>query len=349
MKMYILNAGGTLGMVGNPLRPAKSADELLTGISIPEADLTLVDAEERLDSTNVSFQQRLSYARQIMSVYDEYDAFGILHGTDSLDLTCAALSLFFKLSLQKTIFVISAQMTKDEPGSDVSMQIANSIRVAGAFHRNNIAGVYCVSMGEVLHGARVKKRNEADFSAFHSPGRWAVAKTWPHILINEGVRLVDPVAAVQGLRLDEQFESRVAMFDVSADTPPWVLMDLVKNNRLAGAILVCKGAGNIPDRIWEDGDESYSWIDVIAAATQKGIHIGIISPFDDGRVILDRYELGAKAKAAGALSLESLTPAMGDFKFRQAIAMFPNNPDRIQSYLSTDMVGELLPGFEDFE
>ena len=85
----------------------------------------------------------------------------------------------------------------------------------------------------------------------------------------------------------------------------------------------------------------------IQVATEAGIHIAIISPFDDGRVILDRYELGKKAKDAGALSLESLTPDMADIKFRQAIAMHPGNPARIQEFLSVDIVGELLPGFED--
>lgn len=348
MKIHVLNTGGTLGMVGDPLRPAKSAEELLEGINLPEeSDLTLEDYPDRQDSTNVNLADRIGFAEMIREAYDSHDAFIVLHGTDSLSETCAVLAMCFKLSLQKPAFVIGAQMTKDEAGTDVPMQIANTIRVAEAFHRNNIVGVYSVCIGDVLHGARVLKRNEADFSAFHTPGREPVAQSWPHVLIRDGARKCDPVTAVQGLRMDTSFETKVATFDVSADTPPWVLMDAVKGKRLAGAILICKGAGNIPDRCWEDSEESYSWIDAIQAATDAGIHIGIISPFDDGRVILERYELGAKAKAAGALSLESLTLAMGDAKFRQAIAMHPDDPARIQTFLSTDIVGELLPGFED--
>ena len=348
MKIYVLNTGGTLGMVGNPLRPAKSAEELLEGIHLPEkSELTLEDYPERQDSTNINLADRVGFAKMINKAYDDNDAFIVMHGTDSLSETCAFLAMCFKLSLQKPLFVIGAQMTKDEAGTDVHMQIANTIRVAQAFNRNNIVGVYSVCIGDVLHGGRVLKHNEADFSAFHTPGREPVAQSWPHVLIREGARKLDPVTAVQGLKLDTSFETRVATFDVSADTPPWVLMDAVKGKRLAGAILICKGAGNIPDRQWKDGENKYSWIDTIKAATEAGIHIGIVSPFDDGRVILERYELGAKAKAAGALSLESLTLAMGDAKFRQAITMHPNNPKRIQTFLSTDIIGELLPGFED--
>jgi L-asparaginase/Glu-tRNA(Gln) amidotransferase subunit D len=125
------------------------------------------------------------------------------------------------------------------------------------------------------------------------------------------------------------------------------LLDLVKNKRLAGVILECKGAGSIPDRKWEDGDNgSYSWIDAIRMATEAGIHVGIVSPFEDGRVNLTRYELGQEAKDAGAISLESLTSDMADVKFRMAVAMHPKDPARIQTFISTDLVGELLPGFE---
>src|SRR5205823_6223912 len=110
----------------------------------------------------------------------------------------------------------------------------------------------------------------------------------------------------------------------SADTSPFVLIDLVRYQSIRAAILEGKGTGNVPDRPWTLAGPAKakgltrSWIDAIAYATHEGVHIAIISPFEDGRVILDRYELGKKAKDAGALSLESLTPAMGDVKFRQA-------------------------------
>jgi len=144
------------------------------------------------------------------------------------------------------------------------------------------------------------------------------------------------------------FETQVATFDVSADVPPWVLGDLVQAGRLKGVILVCKGAGQIPDRKWDDGENGkYSWIDVIRDATEAGIHVAILSPFDDGRVILDRYELGVEAAKAGAIGLESLTPAMADAKLRMAIAMHPNDREMIQQYVSTDLIGEMLPGYED--
>lgn len=349
MKVFVLNTGGTLGMTGDPLRPAKSATELLAGISVPkEAELTLEDFPERQDSTNVMHADRVQMARIIEGVYEEHDTFVILHGTDSLAETCAFLAMVFKRSLQKPLFVIGAQMTKDEVGSDVPMQVANTLRVAESFVRNGVVGVYTVCINDVLDGSRVRKRAESDFHAFHTPGRHPVAKAWPHVMIADHARRLEERLDAEGLRLDTEFEPHLATFDVSADTPPWVLMDIAKAGRLKGVILVCKGAGQIPNRKWKDGDSGeYSWIDAIDAATQCGIHVGIISPFDDGRVILSRYELGQEAADAGAIGLESLTPAMADAKFRMAIAKHRGNPAGIQKLISADIIGELLPGLED--
>jgi len=352
IKVYVLNTGGTLGMVGNPLRAAKSADELLEGVNVPkDVELTLADFKFRMDSTNILHSERVIMAQQIAEVYYKYDAFVILHGTDSLAETTAAFSMFFKATLQKPLIVVGAQMTKDEIGSEVSMQLSNTFRICSAFHRHGVVGVYNVCIGDVWDGSRLKKRAESNFMAFHTPGRHPVARIWPHIHFDVGLRYKDPVLSVQNIRLDTQLERNVATIRVSADSPPWILMDQVKENRLKGVILECKGAGQIPDREWNDYKEDtvYSWIDAIAAATKAGIHVGILSPFEDGRVILDRYELGKFALEAGAIGLESLTPDMADIKFRQAIALFPDDRKRIQEFIATDIIGELLSGNEDME
>jgi L-asparaginase len=349
-KVYVLNTGGTLGMVGNPLRAAKSAADLMEGIPIPKnVELTLDDFKIRQDSTNLLHAERVMIAKQIASKYEDFDAFVIMHGTDSMAETCAAFCMFFKNTLQKPLLVIGAQMTKDEVGSDVQMQLSNTFRVCSSFDRYNIVGVYNVCIGDVWDGSRLKKRAESNFMAFYTPGRNPVARVWPHVHFDEGLRYKDTVLAAQMLRLDSDLEKRVGTIRVSADTPPWMLMDMVAKGRLKGVILECKGAGQIPNREWTDydNDTSYSWIDAIAAATKAGIHVGILSPFEDGRVILDRYELGALAKEAGAISLESLTPDMADLKFRHAIALWPDDPTRIQEFISTNLVGELLTGVED--
>src|SRR5258708_1180502 len=148
IKVYVLNTGGTLGMVGKPLTPAKTAEELLEVINLPpEIELNLADFQYRQDSTNILHSDRLLMAKQIATNYQNHDVFVILHGTDSMAETAASFCMFFKLSLQKPLLLVGAQMSKDELGSDVQLQLSNTFRVASAFHRYNVVGVYNICIG----------------------------------------------------------------------------------------------------------------------------------------------------------------------------------------------------------
>ena len=137
--------------------------------------------------------------------------------------------MFFKQTLQKPVIVVGAQMTKDEIGSDVQMQLSNTLRICKAFHRNEVVGVYNVCIGDVWDGSRLKKRAESNFTAFYTPGRNPVARIWPRINFEDGVKYKNAKNAQSGLHLETELEAEVATFRVSADTPPWILMDIVKS------------------------------------------------------------------------------------------------------------------------
>ncbi len=362
-RIHIQNTGGTLGMEegkkGSGLVPAKTATQLLKGLNIPErVRITLEDSPKLLDSTNVTYQDRVRMAERIASQYDDNDAFIILHGTDSIAYTCAGITMIFKKTMQKPIVVVGSQMTKTEPGTDMRNQIENAIRIAQAFSetRNKlgevidrgIAGVFSVASGEVFDGARLEKTHDGSFSFLDTPGRHPVASIQQSdIEIKEElVRRTDPRIKLRGVTLEKEFEPNMVTIRVTADTPAFVLTSLVQSGAIKGIILEGLGAGNVPDikRGGQISGQNQSWIDAIQLATDAGVHVAILSPFKDGQVNLDRYALGKKAKKAGALSLGSLTPAMADAKFRQAIAKYGNDRDMIQKSLLTDLAGELSRG-----
>ena len=348
---YSLNMGGTLGMTGTPLRPAKSVQELVDGLNLTNRVhlRTLADYPKREDSTNVKHAARVKAAEMIREQYNRHDFFVVLHGTDSLAETTSALSLIFKQSLQKPVFVIGSQMTKEESGTDMPLQMETTMRIGRAFHRNGVVGVYTLSVGMVLDGARTRKKNESDFVAFYTPGHEPVAYARPHIMLQDHLlRFRDPQRAAEGLRVDGQFERYVMTLKVSADTPPEALTAHI-DGPMKGVILEAKGAGNIPDCPWEDELPENNWIEAIRKASEAGMHIAALSPFDDGRINLERYDLGQKARDAGMYSLESMTPDFADFKLRQAIALHGDNRAELQNFLSTDLIGEMLPGLEDEE
>lgn len=347
MKIFVLNTGGTLGMIGKPLRPAKSGRQLLRGLRISsDIEVKIEDEPTLKDSTNISHEDRRRIAYAIQEEYKNCDAFLVLHGTDTLERTTAYLSMVFKRSLQKPVFVTGAQSPRDISGSDAIVQLENSFRMLSAFHRNDAVGVYSLSLGDVWHGARLKKRNESNPNSFYTPGLAPVAYAWAEIQFNAGLRKKDSGLAVDGLTVEADLEEMVAPgIVVSADTPPWLLMTQIKSKYpWKGFLLFCEGSGQITNREWNDPvtHKKYSWVDVIAEATSKGIYVGVVSPFEDGTVNLDAYELGAQVKEAGAIGMASLVPAMADIKFRQALWRFPNDPRAIARYCQTDIIGELL-------
>ncbi len=344
MKCLIINTGGTLGMMGNPLRPAMDAKQLMRGINVPTGmTLTLYNAPILLDSTNVTHEYRVSYGLMVRDDYDKFDAFVILHGTDTLAETCAFLSLMFGYTLQKPVFVVGSQLPKNESGSDATIQLSNTLRAAKLFVEQRIVGVYTVCMNRVLAGTRVVKRHGVDFDVFHTPGVQPVAEIGPQVYVYP--RPKRRADSILELDVNVKYEPMVATLVVSADTPPFVLEGIVSDGIIKGVILVGKGVGNIPDRRTGPNLIENSWVDAIRfSSLEMGVPVAILSPFQGGMVDLDRYELGKAAKKAGALSLGSLTPAMADAKFRFAIRRFAGRHRAMQDYLDKNSLGELLPG-----
>ncbi|HLC48883.1 MAG TPA: asparaginase domain-containing protein [Candidatus Andersenbacteria bacterium] len=347
-KICAVNGGGTIACAGEkPYKPARSAEELLSNCKIPRnMDVELVDFEFRPDSTNQRHFQRVKLAEYIQSRYFDIDAWLFMQGTDSLARTGGTENMIWKDTFQVPGVVIGTQFTMDEAGSEVKMTLENALRFLYVALTEGIVGWYNACMGKVWRTSRLMKRQESAYDAFHEPGCDPVAFTYPDVILQGGFWLRDQKKYQAGLTLEREFATHVNTLDAYADAPPFPLIDLVHSKRTKhGVILRCEGCGNLPNVKWpnEIDDNEYSWIDGIRIATEAGIHVGIISPFEDGTVDLTRYELGAEAKAAGAISMVSLTQPTGDFKFRQGIARFPKDPAAIEAYLGHDFMKELLP------
>ena len=94
-RILLVATGGTIASKeeGNGLSPALSGEELTR--FVPEvADLATLDVKQamNIDSTNMRPSDWLRVARTIMESYDDYDGFVVLHGTDTMAYTAAALS-----------------------------------------------------------------------------------------------------------------------------------------------------------------------------------------------------------------------------------------------------------------
>ena len=119
-----------------------------------------------VDSSNIVPENWKSLAGTIEETYDRYDGFIILHGTNTMGYTCAALSFALE-NINKPVVVTGAQVPLGYLGSDAHTNLINALRLA-VWEYHPVKGVMAVFGSKVISGTRVKKGTDFDYDPFKS-------------------------------------------------------------------------------------------------------------------------------------------------------------------------------------
>ena len=125
MKSILLVAtGGTIASVEDEggLAPALGGEELAR--YVPElGSLCAYDVVQpmNIDSTNMRPADWMRMRDVIVDAYDDYDGFVVLHGTDTMAYTAAALSYLIQGS-PKPIVLTGSQQPMASPFTDAKLQ-----------------------------------------------------------------------------------------------------------------------------------------------------------------------------------------------------------------------------------
>lgn len=117
-----------------------------------------------IDSTNLEPSHWLGLSKTIEEHYDVYDGFVILHGTDTMSYTAAALSYLIQ-NAGKPIVLTGAQRPIDREITDAKLNLFDSFLYAADDHS---FGVNIVFDGQVIAGTRARKYRSKSFHAFSS-------------------------------------------------------------------------------------------------------------------------------------------------------------------------------------
>lgn len=166
-RILMLTTGGTIASRsrGEGLTPAFRAEDILQFMP-GLCDMFLIDAREvcSIDSTNMTPAHWLAIADTIHASFSDYDGFVILHGTDTMAYTAAALSYLIQDS-PKPIVLTGAQKPIDREITDSKSNLADAFRYA-AF--SGASGVQIVFDGKVILGTRARKIRSKSYHAFSS-------------------------------------------------------------------------------------------------------------------------------------------------------------------------------------
>lgn len=178
-RVYVLYTGGTIGCVTNPngaLAPVPGMEFEKLALSVPglsdhrvkdypDLGWTMDWFDRTLDSSNMTPADWVAIARRLLSVYDQYDGFVVLHGTDSMAYSASALS-FLLPGLSKPVVFSGSQVPLSFTLSDAPANLVGAIVAAGTLPVPEV----CVYFDtKLLRGNRSSKVDANRFAGFDSP------------------------------------------------------------------------------------------------------------------------------------------------------------------------------------
>jgi L-asparaginase len=311
-KVFILYTGGTIGMArrdetnpASPLEP-KSLEVLKNYAAILKEDnewgikFGFGSFPEPLDSSAVVPYHWLAMARSIKEVYDEYDGFVILHGTDTMAFTASALSFIFE-NLRKPVVITGSQLPISDTRTDAVMNLVNAIMVAAykATALPRISEVVIVFADKILRGCRTRKVSSTSWAGFSSPNYPALGSIGEHVTIHE--EFLRPLPAEgQSFQINTDLSEKVMAISLLPGLKASQIKAVMDLEGVQAILLSTFGAGNAPP------DEAF--LDVIENVIQKGKTIVNLTQCLEGMVEMGLYAASSGLLERGVISGLDMTP-----------------------------------------
>lgn len=318
MKHILLIAtGGTIASAedGNGLSPALTGEELAR--SVPEIEgLCELDIVQpmNIDSTNMRPADWLRIAEVIRENYDAHDGFVVLHGTDTMSYTAAALSYLIQDS-PKPIVLTGSQQPMGNPFTDAKINLYQSLVYAVSDRSRDVSIVFG---GYAIAGTRARKQRTMSFNAFSSINYPVLAYLRQDKIICSGPAAVSAgpaecdctgggAARAADGALDEprfytELNSRVCALKLTPGLTPDIFR-LLKPDYDA-VILETFGMGGVPER----GADGASYQEAIFDWVDSGRTVVMTTQVPEEGLDLGVYEVGrAYAEHPGILKGGDMT------------------------------------------
>ncbi len=296
-RVLIIATGGTIASTsdGAGLTPTATGRELADKVPLLDtlAELDFVQPMN-IDSTNMRPRDWQAIRDVIVDAYDAYDGFVVLHGTDTMAYTAAALSYLIQDS-EKPIVLTGSQQPMASPFTDAKLNLYQSVLYAADEGSRDVSVVFS---GKVIAGTRAHKQRTMSFNAFTSMNYPSLAYIRNDRVVRAGAGMATEAAPRTGAApaVYQGLDERVIVLKLTPELQPSIF-ELLKRDYDA-VILETFGIGGIPDMM---RDAIFGWVEsgrtlvVTTQVPEEGLDLGV-------------YEVGrAFAENPGILKGDDMT------------------------------------------
>lgn len=337
-RVLMLHTGGTLGMdpmasfeaeelgdlhlkagtggvypAPNKLQPGRLLADLLA--TVPELR-TFANLDVHVlfnkDSCRIGPAEWLKIAKTLHAARDHFDAFVLVHGTDTMAYTASALSLLLA-GFRKPVILTGSQLPLVMPRSDARQNLIDTLTCAtsGFTPPHVVCNEVSVCFGGVLlRGNRSRKTNASSYNAFSSP-------TYPPLAVL-GVDVDwngDAILHDRGVyRPRFKLNPAVLRVPIVPGCDPRQAYGDLYGRGVRGIVLESFGVGNMPDL------PVHGWIPWLRQQRKKGLQVYLASQCGAGSLHPELYRSGSLALELGVQAGPQMTPECAVVKMMLCLA-----------------------------
>lgn len=297
----IIYTGGTFGMVASAAGytpstdlPARAEQALLAAEDSNRAPLPAlrwIDAElgPPVNSSDVTPNYWFRLASAIRAAASDCCGFVVIHGTDTLAYTGAALS-FLLHDTEQAVVVTGARAPLGEPGSDALANLRIAILAAASGRSQEVTLAFA---GRLLRANRASKRYGDRDTIFESPHAQPLAEYGAALEWRDTTPPPDLT-----LPTSEVHDRQVAMLPVY----PGIDGRLVRHAADDAAAVILEG---YPAGVGPGGDAAF--VDAIRDSVDAGVIVVAVPQSRYGRIQLGRYATSTPLADAGLIAGSDMT------------------------------------------
>jgi len=292
-----------------------------------------------VDSSDMQPENWTMIIEEIQKRYDDFDSFIILHGTNTMGYTAAALTFALE-NINKPVILTGAQVPLGFLGSDSTTNLVNALRMA-VWQYHDVKGVMAVFGSKIIAGSRVKKGTDFDYDPFNSFQTGSLGQIGRFMRINDTAlrKYVSYLSksrplAIQSrvLSIKKNFETKsIASLTEFPGMQAGLFKSLVENNGVKAFVFRAFGAGDPSAHLFPSFEYLKSKQIPIVVTTQAASGVASFQVNAGGAYLRDND----LAIPAHDMSIESMTVKLGWFLAQNM------NYEQIKIKMLEDLHGEI--------